>query len=234
MHTYIVKRALGLTALAVLMFTVPSVARADAGDHVLRITLDYFEPTGGTYTWLHPEVPPGFTGYTSQIDTEPQGSFGFAVDYEYRYSDLFGIGVSLARTEAEMEITHYVALRYPPHYTGDLAMVPLTLSPLFHLVNHEALDVYCGPLLGYVFMDELKTEDYGFGTNAYGVKDRFTYGALVGLDIPLGNTNWLLTSSIRYMVVRAEIDEPYQHVEDMNARIDIDPIVFQAGIGYTF
>jgi len=231
MLTYLKKSLLVSTVLAVLMFSAPSMAGADAGDHVLRFSLCYFEPTGSTYTWLNPEVMPGAT---SQIDTEPTSSFGFAIDYEYRYSDLLGIGVAVARTEAEMEISHMVAVQYPPHYTGDLTMVPLTLSPQFHLVKSEALDLYCGPLLGYVFYGELKTEDYGRGTNAYSVKNEFTYGALVGLDVPLGSTNWLFTSSVRYVKTKADIDEPYQHVEDMNAQIDIDPIIIQAGIGYTF
>ncbi len=113
-------------------------------------------------------------------------------------------------------------------------MFPLTLSTRFHLVNHQALDVYCGPLLGYVLYGDFKTPDFGIGANSYSVKNGFTYGALAGLDVPLGNTNWQFSSSIRYLKTRADIDEAYQHVEDMNAKIDINPIVFQAGIGYRF
>jgi len=224
----------GFIRLAILLALLLPGATAAAGESVVRFTLDYVEPTGGTYTWLHPEVPPGFTGYTSQIDTEPEGSWGFAVDYEYRHSDVLGIGASLARTEIGMDIRHYVALQYPPHYSGDITMFPLTLSPRFHLVRHEALDVYCGPLLGYVFYGDLKTEDYGRGANSYRVKDGFTYGALAGLDVPLGQGNWLITSSVRYLKTEADLDEPYQHVEDMDAVFVIDPIVFRVGIGYRF
>jgi len=231
MHTYLKNSLLLLTVLAVVMFTVPINAGTDVGDHVLRCTVAYFEPTGSTYTWLNPEVIPGAT---ARIDTRPKGSIGFAIDYEYRLSGLLGIAVTLGRTEAEMEITHSVALQHPPHYTGDLLMVPLTISPQFHLVANESLDIYCGPLLGYIFYDDLKTEDYGRGANSYGVKNEFTYGALAGLDVPLGSSKWLFTFSIRYLAARADIDEPYQHVEDINAKIDIDPFIFQAGFGYRF
>lgn len=235
MHTSFMKCSRVLTVLAVSILIVPSVAVADGGNHVVRLTFNYVDPTGSMFTWLNPEAE-GLYGATEQIDTEPKSTTGFSVDYEYRYSNLLGIAVNLARTDLELDILHHVAAWHPPHYTGDLAMTPLTISPQFHLVRAGALDVYCGPLLGYVFYGDLETPDYAFGGDSYGVKNGFTYGVLAGLDVRLGETNWLITGSIRYLKTTAEFEDPYQYryADDLYPEIDIDPLVFQAGLGYRF
>jgi hypothetical protein len=154
MHTSIIKRFPGCAVLILSLILVSSPAAAGEGDHFLRFTFSHFEPTGSTFTWINPEPLYGSTG---RIDTDPQGSSGFAAEYEYRPSDRWGIGVQLARTDAEFEVTHHVALQHPPHYIAELTMTPLTISPRFHLLPGDSIDLYAGPLLGYVFYGDLVT-----------------------------------------------------------------------------
>lgn len=231
MKKYSLPCLLTLSTLAMFIGAAPSASAADDGMNVIRLAVNRFEPTGDTYSWFNPDEP--IPGATSQIDTTPEHSPGWAIEYERRIGGRWGLGVSLASTEAEMDIRHYVAVRYPPHYQGDLTMIPLTLGPLFHLYENRTLDLYCGPLLGYVFFGDLQTEDFGRGANSYAVRDDWTFGATAGLDVLLGKTNWLLTTSVRYLEISSALDEPFRNL-DMNENIDIDPIVFQIGLGYTF
>jgi len=222
---------LAFCSLSMLIPAAPPGFADEDGKNTIRLSVAHFEPMGDTYTWLNPhgDIP----GATSRIEITPEHSPGWSVEYERRLGGRWGIVVSLANTETEMDIRHSLALQHPPHYRGDLNMVPLTFSPLFHLTENRALDLYCGPLLGYVFFGDLETEDFGQGADSFAVKDDWTIGAMVGLDVMLGRTNWLLTTSVSYLDISSDLDEPFRDL-DTNTIIDIDPVFFRIGLGYKF
>lgn len=167
---------------------------------------------------------------------EADSAFGFCLDFEQKLTDLVGLGVTLMYSEPDItldatgtaqivdDLTGTVLLEFTESasMTGSGDMMPLLIGPNFHFGPSEKVDLYAGPFIGYVFYGDVTIE--GESTS---VKDDFTYGAVMGLDVPFGEKGLAFSASARYMVTEAE-------PRDDNQALDIDPVTFLAGLGYSF
>lgn len=167
-------------------------------------------------------------------------SSGLILDYEYRWSDLIGIDVGLFHTNHDLDV------RLDGHLTvidsgsgevlfdgsfdetetlGDLTMTPLMVGVPFHLTNRWKLDVYVGPLVGYVFYGDLNSQ--GGSTP---IEDNFAYGLLAGFDGPLGKGKWVLGAGLRYLQTEAVLEDP----ELGQATVEVNPWALQVHAGIRF
>jgi outer membrane protein W len=77
------------------------------------------------------------------------------------------------------------------------------------------------------------TVSYVIYGDVYGrpMKNDFGYGAVVGIDVPLGSGKWTFSSSVRYIKTA---DETETTDPELYLDIDVDPVIVQIGTGVTF
>jgi outer membrane protein W len=100
----------------------------------------------------------------------------------------------------------------------------LTVGPNFHLTPDSKADVYIGPFLGYVQLDDATYRVLGSSVRTSG-EDDFTWGAQIGLDVPTAST-WAFTAGIKYLDLSYDLSNGL----DLN----LDPLIFAAGVAYRF
>jgi outer membrane protein len=111
---------------------------------------------------------------------------------------------------------------------ADIWITPIYASANFYLTPESTFELYIGPLLAYVIyenfelvaspgMSEWFTTDNGFGI-----------GAVVGLDIALGE-RWLLNTAVRYLDTRLEATQ-----DGGVGKADLNPTIFSIGFGVKF
>jgi len=105
--------------------------------------------------------------------------------------------------------------------------MPLSIGANFHVKRTDALDFYVGPFLAYVMYGDV---DASAGPEHDScVKDDFGFGAVAGLDVPLGGGGWMFSTALRYLQTSAEADEDPHYFEQYT--IDMNPVILQVGVG---
>jgi outer membrane protein W len=144
---------------------------------------------------------------------------------EYRFSDQYGVELS-AIGAGSVELSSGTT----GSYVRVSAVAPLMVGFNFHLTPDRPVDFYVGPMLGLVRYSDV--EFYaGFGevSTTVSVEDDFAWGAIAGLEIPIGSRGWQVQGSLRYI----ETD-----IRDSGGPISIDtefdPLIVSIGVGYRF
>jgi hypothetical protein len=109
---------------------------------------------------------------------------------------------------------------------GDISLTSLTATLNFYVYSFEEAEFYVGPTLGFARL-ELDGERGLFGLRAERKSDSgLAWGAAAGVDVPVGESGWVLSGSLRFLSV--SFDEGGFH------DLDFDNIVIHAGAGYRF
>lgn len=228
-----------LFAVTALLMLVAGAATATEGP-LLRIVGASVNPTGDLRQTESDSIPLG-DGTTltlvEQIDVEADNAFGFCVDFEYRFNELFGLDFALMNADPDVDLTGTETARLTDDATNTIlfestdtiaaqassGMTPLLVGSNFHFGGSEKVDLYGGPFVGWIFFDDIEL----LGERV-DVKDDFAYGATLGLDVPFGQGGMMFSGAVRYMIASAETDEPD------SATLDIDPWIVLLGLGYSF
>jgi hypothetical protein len=228
--------------LALIAGSLGGFVEAAGERHIIRFGGTHVMPTGDLTeeVWLVEDPMDGMIpSFFGDATIEPQSGTGLALEYEYRWSELIGLDFALWSAEHDVdvrlrgtltiidELTGEVLVNEPIDETGDGG--DLTVSPLiggvnFHLTNGSRVDFYVGPFVAYVTYGDL--ED---GSDSFGVDSDFGYGAVVGIDIPIGSGRWAFSSSARYMETEAGADESAGA-----DGIDVNPVIVQLAAAYRF
>jgi hypothetical protein len=262
-------RRLGLTVIPILLLLAPvGPGLADEGDMTLRVGLTWAYPTDEIYigdSEMFWTLLPGDQLVQVDIETvqfaDPEGGGGVNVGFELLVNPFLGLdfnlGYSTIRFDPVMTGTLTITplVGDPPvpdpdnaesadlaaSQTGEMGMIPLTLGFNFHVLRTRTLDLYLGPLVGYVYYTDLKLEpgtltvdppifplEEEIEADAVDIKGSGAWGAAVGLDVRFGVSRWMLSVAGRYLATTAE-----ESGGDHNS-LRIDPWVFQVGVGYRF
>ncbi len=226
-----------LIALIALMLVATA---SPAANNILRFAAASVQPTGDLTTRESDTIPLG-DGTTlissEEVHIEAADAFGFSLDFEHRFPGRFGLGLTLLQANHDVEATGSgtaqivddatgaVLLEFSEQFSANAEadMTPFLVGANYHFRNEGEADVYAGPFLGWVMFDDLTLEG-----ERISLKDDFAYGAVVGIDYPLGDGALAFSASLRYMVAAAKPDEPDSET------LDIDPFVLMFGIGYGF
>lgn len=250
-----------LVPIVVLVLLATAPVWADAGDQKIRFGIQYMSATGDlefteTDQFDITSPIPGTVLIDPLITSvEAKSATGVFFEWEFMTTDAIGIAVGLATAKHDVEIDFSGSAVFTPFDTGlepedgtvsggqdgDLTVMPLTVALNFHFVQNPGVDVYAGPVVGYVFMDDLEidpglgvltfpsfTETDSLDGETVRIDDTFAYGAFVGVDAALGGGGWFFHGSAGYMLFSAEIDEPGA------PELDIDPFVLRTGVGVRF
>jgi outer membrane protein W len=156
---------------------------------------------------------------------------GFGLDIEYMFSSRIGILVSAIFTDMEGTFVYGIepgeeSERVKDNNTVDFYTINAGAN--YHFTPESAVDFYVGAFAGVFSYDSVKFVlpelEQEISIN---FDDQFSYGVTAGLDIPFGDSPWMATLGVRYLISDLK--------EDGGPReIAIDPIIGSIGIGLRF
>jgi hypothetical protein len=211
--------------------------------NLIRFGAAYVAPTGELTTdgfFVEDVDPATRLEFMGDLVIEPTEAVGLWISYERRFGHLIGLDATLLGADHDVDGTlsgtislidngnNEVLQQESFQATEDLAdlqITPLMVGANFHVLRDGAVDLYLGPFLAYVFYGDL---DFGF--ESIPIDDDVGFGAVVGVDVPLGKGGWVFSGAIRYLTTDAQ---PSESGPDSMA-LDVDPWIVQVGAGYRF
>ncbi len=186
----------------------------------LQFDLAFVDPSGGGVS-----VDVGGTGVG--VDLDPGAGAGFRG--EYLFSETLGVELGLLGT-SNLDIR-----------VGDLggsvgtavsinSFSPVTLGLNYHFPTGGKVDIYAGPLIAIVNYGNIESSvSIGGVSSGTDVDNDFGWGAIAGIDIPIGSRGWSVHSSLRY------IQTSMKGTSDGVAfDTDFDPLILSVGVAYRF
>jgi hypothetical protein len=194
------------------------------------------------------------------MSASPSGGPGGNVGFEFLVTRFLGVDVNLGFNRIDFDpvtsgtVTVTPLVGDPPEpdppnaetadlrgsAQGELGMIPLSIGFNFYVLRNRIVDLYVGPLIGYVKFTDLELEP---GTieldpelfplddpegDTVEIKDSASWGAVLGADFRLGYGKWMISTSLKYIQATAEEEGGEK------ASMRIDPWIFQIGAGYRF
>ena len=144
-------------------------------------------------------------------------SFGFGVDFERRFTKLFGLDVAIGYTELDVNFTQSLTTEVS---TDTLEVLPIWIAANFHVVNTESLDFWVAPQIAYVSWNNPLT----FPVSGEPTFEMSTDGEFPAIGFALGLDWWLSEKN--------GLNFAFRFVDaDANEYLPIDPTFVT--IGYT-
>jgi hypothetical protein len=121
---------------------------------------------------------------------------GFWLGYERRFGHLVGLDATLLGADHDVDGTLSGTISLIDNGTNeilqqesfqdtetlaDIRITPLMVGVNFHVLRDGPVDLYVGPFLAYVIYG-----DFDFGYESIPIDDDVGFGAVVGVDAPLG------------------------------------------------
>lgn len=186
----------------------------------LAVDLAFVNPSAETVA-----VDVGLAGV--DVDFDNKAGAGLRAEYRFTESLAAEIGV-LGTSSFDVRV-------------GDLGIglgtstriknfAPVTVGGNYHFAPESRVDLYAGVFAAFVRYGDIDVQAStgGVGTSV-SVDTDFGWGAIAGLELPLGAGGWLLQTNVRY------IDTNMQGTNDGDPFDgDFDPFIFSIGFGYRF
>jgi len=213
---------LGIAAAATIS---PNLAHAAAGDFLVRLRGIVVAPTEHSGSVL-----PAFPGEGVSLDNAVTPE----IDFTYMATDHIGFELIAATTK------HTASGKTGTTGSiGKLAstwVLPPTLTVQYHLVPEGKVRPYFGAGINYTMFYNDKASnalEAAVGDTKVRLKDSFGWAAQAGLDIDL-NEKMFLNFDVKYidMDTTARLDTTAAGTQKV--KIDINPIVIGAGVGFRF
>lgn len=216
-------QTLGIFGILLALCTVhPAAAATDTGWS--------FELTGGSVQ----------SASELGLDSSP----GFGLGLEYRASRRLGVQLDVLTSEIDSDIGFEFFDLDLLVLESNMRMTPVLARLDVHLTPDRKVDLYLGPVLGYVRYGDIKTEvrsDFlgeALSVGRVRTRDGFAWGGQIGMDVPLGSRGTFFTVKATYLEAEVETIEELDDVDEGDVEVesgfDLDPFVVQAGFGYRF
>ena len=109
-----------------------------------------------------------------------------------------------------------------------MSVLSFMVGANFHVLRKDKVVLYIGPQIGYVAYGDLQRVD----DDDLGVKNGLAFGAVFGVDVPLGSGKWFFNSSLQYLSTDADVEGDVEW--DLDDTLPVDPIVLKVGAGVRF
>lgn len=223
---------LTIVVLAALTLIVPSSASAN-GKWYLR----------AFGVWVDPDLDFTTASDGDEIRADTDSTFGLGISGEYRFSHRIGAELGVFRANPDINL-HYQLNVIPASFTitDDLTMTPWTLGLNIHVLPPDKrADLYVAPLFAYVQYSDLTfviSETFEVGgipipfeeTLDVSVSSEVTYGAALGLDVPISFSPWAISGAVKYLWSDLEVTEPGGDRESMG----YNSLIATLGFRYSF
>lgn len=165
-------------------------------------------------------------------------AFGGGIGLEYRASRRLGVELSALTTELEDEMAFDI-FGETLTFESALRMTPVLAKLNVHLTPESRVDFYLGPVAGRMMYGDFDLEvhssvDGEVVRGSANVEDDWTWGAHLGVDVPVGDRGLFFTAGATWLKAEVEIEGDPDDEEDGSVRLDLDPLVAQVGFGYRF
>ena len=178
-------------------------------------------------------------GFTSTSSGADEPTLGFGLGLEYRVSDRLGFTLTglITKFEEELEFDFFEVASLS--IESELSATPVLVQLDWHLTPHHRVDLFLGPVAGYVLYGDQKVHLRGVADGeviadgfSVPVQDGFAWGAQLGVNIPFGQSRAFLTARATYLKAEVEADVP---ADELGApHFDLDPLAVQLGVGFRF
>jgi outer membrane protein W len=169
----------------------------------LRVFFDYAAPLADT-----------------ELDTgtvEADDALGAGLVFEIRQEHYFGVEIGFLVTEFDFK------MREADEVFARAMVMPFTLGVDFHLLRRNvAPDLYITPLVSYNIWGDLEAAETD---EKLELDNEWGYGAVLGLDIPIGERGWQINMALRYLKMSASVGPD---------AFEVDPVFGEIGFGYRF
>jgi outer membrane protein len=136
---------------------------------------------------------------------------------------------------------HHVDLRAPAPFTAlsgkvaDTWMFPPAVTLQYHFDGMGALKPYVGVGVQYIHFFNESTGNNTLNARSVNIDDAFGVTLQAGLDVAIGN-GWYLNADVKKTWLDTKATWTNSAVTNGNivAKVDIDPLIVSAGIGYRF
>jgi len=110
------------------------------------------------------------------------------------------------------------------------SFTPVTLGLNLHLTPDRPVDLFVGPLLALSSYGNVEVSaGVGAATTPVSIDNDIGFGAVLGLDLALGETGWLAQANVRYFAT-----ETKSSAGSISFSGRFNPVIFSLGLGYRF
>lgn len=210
--------------LAVVLVTVPTFAQNNRAFD-LNVFATWVDPnSSGTFNSNTPNQP---------LDVEFNGDLGYGIGANIFFGDHLSAEFAASRVEPEARFrSRAVAI----NGTNDtVEMIPITGVLQWHFAPNGFIDPYVGAGAAYVLFSDLdSTNDLnGVGVNRIDFKDDAGLALNAGLSFRL-SPRLALNVDGKYVPLKSNATATFITGPDSEAKVDINPVMFSAGLGFRF
>jgi outer membrane protein W len=183
----------------------------------------------GYFARIDPDDDEDFRSSTRPDGVEERSSFaagngtGFGIAIERHFGHRLGLEAGLLYGEFDSHFMLDLDEAWGMD-DDDIGVLGITFGPNFHLTPNSRADFYIGPFVGLMQLDDSSFTALGESLTT-DFDDEFVWGLQAGLDIPFGASPWAFHLGALYMGLEASGN---------NASVDLDPLIFTAGLAYDF
>lgn len=211
-----------LTIVALTQFETTESARAAEDDVTWHVGLElaWVDPSGDFAT-----TNVNGTTFGTSYDT----GFGGGMRGEYQFSDRFGVELSILSAGSVEMSTGNIGGNFGSSVTVS-AFTPFMAGLNVHLTPDRPVDVYAGPLLALVRYSDVEfVAGIGTASTTVSIDDDVGWGAIVGIEVPIGGRGWLVQGNLRYIDTDLKDSGGVFSIDS-----DFDPLILSLGVGYRF
>jgi outer membrane protein len=201
---------LGATALA-------TQASADDAGFKTKSAGDFLVRVRGLYV-----IPRDHADVSAGGSVDVSNDFVPEVDGSYFITDNIALELIAATTR------HKVTWTPSGTNLGKVSLLPPTLTAQYHFMPKERLSPYVGAGLNYTFF--YKEDAPGGAITSVDYKNHIGYALQAGVDYAIAG-NWSLNLDVKKIFLRTDVSVNGGAV---TAKVDLDPWIIGAGIGYRF
>jgi outer membrane protein len=222
------KLPIALATLCVLAVSgLPAAAQADKAGFNLRLNGTLTDPKRTNAS-----------GDLVRVEAITAESLGLALSGEFRISRLLGVEVGvqgLNNSEVRLSSTdpsgRNLGDELADQPRDDLSYT-LVDAALNVYLSSGMVDFYVGPVLGYIFYDDLDVLVGNLSVPAtIEIDDDVAFGAVLGMDIDISDSDCFFTSSLKYLWASYDAQN---RLDGSSQEVDLNPWIVRVGFGYRF
>jgi len=220
-------RHVPMIAVVAILAVIPGANAADSR-MVLRAGAGWTGPTG---EWTGDLL---MTEGVSVTKLKADSAIGPQLSLEYRFAHSIGGELSVLQSSHEITETEVFLLVPREAKFGQVTEWPILLGANFHVTKNRTIDLYLGPVIGWVIWGDLKPsavaqEEVTIGTIK--MRDAVAWGVNIGVDVPFAR-HWAVNFDLKDLDYSARTDSrPIKAVLGEDAKIPIRPFIATAGFG---
>jgi len=190
------------------------------------------------------------TGWAVWVDTNSEGTFdsananqpfdvsfdgklGYGAGVNVFFSDRLSVEVMAAAVK--QGISFAGRTRPAGASGGDLNMVPITGVLQFHLIPNGTIDPYIGAGAAYVLFDDVDDPSEFGNLNVRSIDFKDDVGLALNAGISFAITpRFAITVDGKYVPLKSSAKAVFVTGPDTTTKIDINPVIFSAGLSLRF